>query len=78
MICPECGNYYEYKGEVCLKDGQLTIKYAENKMAEKCLERMISDLTGIKKTETRKEEENKKRLTQREKPKYRQLCVFGM
>jgi len=78
MICPECGNYYEYKGEVCLKDGQLTIKYAESKMAEKCLERMISDLTGIKKEETRKEEKSKKRLKQQEKSKYRQLCLFGM
>ena len=78
MICPECGNYYEYKGEVCLKEGKLTIKYAKSKMAEKCLERMISDLTGIKKTETRKEEKNKRRTTQGEKPRYRQLCVFGV
>jgi len=81
MICPECGNYFEYKGEVCLKEGQLTIKYAIDKKAEKCLERMISDLTGIKKEKARKEQKEKdysKHARAEKRPKYRQLYLLGM
>nr|WP_245590400.1 transposase [Aneurinibacillus terranovensis] len=28
MICPRCECYYEYKGEVCIENGELKIKYA--------------------------------------------------
>jgi hypothetical protein len=55
LVCPHCGNYYEYKGEVCLKDGELTVKYAKGKMARECMERMIDHITGVKKTQTREE-----------------------
>lgn len=51
MVCPRCECYYEYKGEVCLEEGKLTIKYAACKKSRGCLERMINDLT---------EQENKK------------------
>jgi hypothetical protein len=28
MVCPKCESYYEYKGEVCLEEGQLVVKHA--------------------------------------------------
>lgn len=48
MVCSRCKCYYEYKGEVCLQDGKLVIKYADGRQARLCLERMICDITGIK------------------------------
>jgi len=43
--------YYEYKGEVCLEDGKLQVKYARCKQSRACLERIdrpntISRSTG--------------------------------
>jgi len=61
MICPHCGNCYEYKGEVCLKDGQLEIKYASDEIARNYMERMIYNFTGIEVAKPQKEE--KKRPT---------------
>lgn len=55
MVCPKCECYYEYKGEVCLKDGKLEVKYAVCKTSQECLERMIRDFTGIEKTKKHKE-----------------------
>ena len=75
MVCPHCKNYYEYKGEVCLEDGILKIKYASSPTAERCLERMISDLTGIKTPQTREKE---KIIQKPSGPRYRQLYMFGM
>ena len=46
LVCPKCECYYEYKGEVCLEEGKLTIRYAACKKTRGCLERMIYDLTG--------------------------------
>lgn len=37
MVCQHCQCYYEYKGEVCLKDGQLEIKYASCEVARAAL-----------------------------------------
>jgi hypothetical protein len=54
LVCPKCEGYYEYKGEVCLEEGVLTIKYAACSKTRGCLERMIGDLTG--KQETKQEE----------------------
>lgn len=31
MMCTTCENYYEYKGEVCLQEGKLTIRFANVK-----------------------------------------------
>ena len=59
MICTGCGNYYEYVGEVCLKQGKLVIKYAKSGMARNCMERMIDHITGIKKTEDREKRPRK-------------------
>ncbi len=73
MICPHCGNYYEYKGEVCLKEGQLTIKHATEETARACLERMIYHFTGIKKEEPQQKEKEAPR-----EPEYRQLYLFGV
>ncbi len=53
MICTRCGNYFEYKGEVCLKEGRLAVKYAKGEIARRCMERLIEDVTGIKKAEER-------------------------
>lgn len=57
MVCPKCECYYEYKGEACLQDGKLRIKYAACKASQAVLERMIQDLTGIEETQTSKEKE---------------------
>jgi hypothetical protein len=59
MVCPKCQCYYEYKGEVCLEEGQLKVKYASCKTSKAVLERMISDLTGIKETKTSEKKEAK-------------------
>lgn len=59
MVCVKCGCYYEYKGEVCLQEGQLTIKYAACEAARASLERMIGNLTSIEKTKASEEKENK-------------------
>nr|WP_148294952.1 hypothetical protein [Gracilibacillus boraciitolerans] len=38
IVCPHCDNYYDYMGEVCLDQGQLTIKVAVNQEARNYLE----------------------------------------
>lgn len=72
MVCPDCNCYYEYKGEVCPKDGELSIKYAKGSMARGCLERMIQNVTGNAK------EEEKRREPNDSTPKYNQIYLFGM
>ncbi|NTZ16199.1 transposase [Paenibacillus sp. JMULE4] len=57
MVCPKCQCYYEYKGEVCLEEGQLVVKHAVCAKSKAVLERMINDLTGIEETKTSEEEE---------------------
>jgi len=78
MVCPHCQCYYEYKGEVCLKEGQLVIKYASDEVARACLERMIDNFTGIKTTKTEQKEE----VSKPEKPDVReghsQLYLFAV
>jgi hypothetical protein len=79
LICPHCGNYYEYKGEVCLKEGQLGVKNAVSQIARACLERMIYDFTGIKTAEAQqKEEKAPKQQVYRGVPEYSQLYLFGV
>ncbi|MBB6695819.1 transposase [Cohnella xylanilytica] len=55
--CPKCESYYEYKGEVCLDEGVLKVKYARCAQSKACLERMINDVTGIKEAKNNKEKE---------------------
>ena len=55
LCCPKCENYYEYKGEVCRKDGKLEVKYAVCSTSRACLERMIQDVVGIKKAKDSQE-----------------------
>jgi hypothetical protein len=74
MVCPHCECYYEYKGEVCLQDGVLTIKYASCSTTRRCLERMIQDLTGIQETNPRKKEE----VDTKPKKEYSQLYLFAV
>jgi hypothetical protein len=76
MICPKCGNYFEYKGEVCLKEGKLSVKYAKDEMARKCMERMIQDITGIKKEEKSREE--RPRENPRPAEEYSEIYLFAM
>jgi len=52
LVCPKCECFDEYKGEVCLEDGRLQVKYARCKQSRACLERMIDDFTGIQKNES--------------------------
>lgn len=77
MVCPHCQCYYEYKGEVCLKDGQLGIKHARCETSRACLERMIDNYTGIQKTQTKQKEEAPKRGEESVK-KFSQLCLFAV
>ncbi|MCS7464688.1 transposase [Paenibacillus doosanensis] len=56
LVCPKCECYYEYKGEVCLEAGILTIKYAACERTRGCLERMMQDLTGKQESKKQKEE----------------------
>jgi len=78
--CPKCEGYYEYKGEVCLEEGILQIKYAKCSVTRACLERMINDVTGIEETKASKEEKEKSNgvkqtpVEQRE----RQLYLFAV
>ncbi len=61
--CPKCENHYEYKGEVCLEDGQLRVKYAKCTTSKACLERMIRDVAGVKETKGSKEKEKAAKRT---------------
>nr|WP_245719526.1 hypothetical protein [Paenibacillus tianmuensis] len=80
MVCLKCECYLEYKGEVCLEEGQLRVKYASCQTTKATLERMIRDLTGVEETKSRKEEKGV--VGERESPNdgqpTRQLCLFGM
>ncbi|THF72395.1 IS91 family transposase [Cohnella fermenti] len=62
MTCVKCGCYYEYKGEVCLEEGQLKIKVALCANSKAVLERMIRDVAGVQEPkETREKEETRNR-----------------
>lgn len=78
--CPKCECYYEYKGEVCLEEGKLKIRYAACRKTKGCLERMIYDLTGIE--ETKASEEKEKQTTEpKQAPAIqgvRQVSVFDV
>ncbi|KJS79578.1 hypothetical protein, partial [Desulfosporosinus sp. BICA1-9] len=81
MICPHCENCYEYRGEVCLKDGQLEIKYASDDTAKSYMERMIYNFTGIEVAKPQKEEEKRPKLKLQEdrgKAGCDQLYMFGV
>ena len=81
MICPHCENYYEFKGAVCLKDGQLEIKYASDETARNYMERMIYNFTGIKVAKPKKEEEKRPKLKLQEDGGMSgcdQLYMFGV
>jgi hypothetical protein len=77
MVCTHCQNFYEYKGEVCLKDGQLEVKYASCDVARACLERMIYNFTGIETTKTQQQEEEvSKQEKHVDREIFSQLCLF--
>ena len=78
MLCPHCGNYYEYKGEVCLKDGQLEIKHASCEIARACLERMIYNFTGIETSKTQQKEEVSKPEEHINRKRFSQLHLFAV
>ncbi|HHP3706280.1 TPA: IS91 family transposase, partial [Shigella sonnei] len=80
LVCPECECYYEYKGEVCLKDGQLVIKHALCHQTRACLEGMIEDLTGVKKQESKEKPKSSvgKFPKETRKERSRQICLFGV
>jgi len=80
MVCSKCQCYYEYKGEVCVSDGQLKVGFAVCDLSRRCLERMIEDLTGIKKEKVKE----KPKSTLGEFPKETgekrngQICLFDV
>ncbi len=65
LVCTKCESYFEYKGEVCLEDGRLRVKYASCRITKHVLERMINDLTGIKETKSGEAKEKTKGVQQR-------------
>jgi hypothetical protein len=77
MMCTNCGNHYEYKGEVCLQEGILTIKYAASDIAKKYLERVIGHLTGIQ-TSKKEAQEEKFESIKKETSEHSQLSLFAM
>lgn len=56
LVCSKCENYYEYKGEVCLQEGVLTIRVALCDNARKYLERVIHHLTSQQSKKEKKED----------------------
>ncbi|OME80221.1 hypothetical protein BK120_20580 [Paenibacillus sp. FSL A5-0031] len=56
LVCPKCECDYEYKGEVCLQEGKLRVKYARCRITHVCLERMIRYLTGVQEPQTSQNE----------------------
>lgn len=80
MVCPKCECYYEYKGEACLEEGQLRVKYASCQTSKAVLERMIRDLTGVEEEKT--SQKQKEVFSERKPPNVgqteRQLCLFGV
>lgn len=77
LICPHCECYYEYKGEVCLEDGKLTIKVALCETTKAYLEGVIHDATGIQARPPRKKEEKEKAQFERKEPNC-QLRLFDV
>ncbi|MED3816168.1 transposase [Priestia megaterium] len=80
MVCPKCECYYEYKGEACLKDGQLTVAFAVCDLSRRCLERMIEDLTGVKKEKGKEKSQSITRQFPKEtrEERSRQICLFDV
>lgn len=80
MVCPKCECYYEYKGEVCLEEGKLRVKYAACQTTKATLERMIRDLTGIEEEEdsAKQKEAQRKRKSANVGQPEGQLCLFVM
>jgi hypothetical protein len=78
MVCTTCENHYEYKGEVCLQEGKLVIKYAECDLTRKCFERMISYLTGIQTSQEETKKEEKAKPIKQEVPRYSQISLFAV
>jgi len=80
LVCPKCECYYEYKGEVCLVQGELVIKVALCRTTRTYLERVIDHFNGIKKEQKRKEKEASisHSLKIPSKQTEHQLCLFGV
>jgi hypothetical protein len=73
--CSQCEGYYEYKGEVCLKEGLLQVKYAKCAVSKACLERMIQDVAGVKEAKDNPEKEKQKPSTDQRKREVHLLAV---
>lgn len=71
-LCPHCRNMYEYKGEVCLSEGKLVIRYAKGIQAREYLERVIGYQPGNAK------KEEKPRKTNTAPPKYSYVPLPGL
>ncbi|MFT9486767.1 MAG: hypothetical protein ACH0QD_05305 [Tepidibacillus sp.] len=67
MICPHCENYYEYKGEVCLEDGILVIKFAIDQMTKKYLEGEIRYITSFQTSAKREKTKESKQFDSNKK-----------
>jgi hypothetical protein len=78
MICTACENYYEYKGEVCLQEGKLQVKYAKCDITKRYLERVISYLSGIETSQKESKKEEKAKPTKQAIYDQSQLSLFAV
>ena len=80
LVCRRCGIEMDYKGEVCLKRGQLVITYAKCNIARRCLE----DLIGYEPTRKKKIAKRRRKSEKTENNRSRQnqlegqICLFAM
>jgi hypothetical protein len=75
LMCSRCACYYEYKGEVCLKNGKLEIRVALCQNTKRYLEEEIYGVISQKK---RKKEGKKEKEIPEQTKGVRQLCLFRM
>ena len=80
MVCSKCQCYYEYKGEVCLQDGRLMVAFAVCDLSRRCLERMIEDLTDVKKEKGKEKPQSTAGQFPKEtrEERGRQICLFDV
>lgn len=78
MICPHCENYYEYKGEVCLENGILVIKFAIDQMTKKYLEGEINHITNIQTSAKREKKKESNQLNSNKKAAKGHLSLFAV
>ncbi|HFJ9287058.1 TPA: hypothetical protein ACGW44_005040 [Bacillus toyonensis] len=58
LLCPKCESFYEYKGEVCLENGEWQIKVVLCQNTRNYLKRVIDYFASKQTSKKEKEEEH--------------------